>query len=162
MLRVTTLYASSAVATAAYYTRYLAQAPGEEPGVWSGRQAEGLGLAGEVEADDLQRLLEGRDPANRDTARQSAGGSGDGERVGGAGGGGVRCDVLGAEVGERVVGADRRPGSARGARRRCRRGARASGAVRGDDPGAGRRPPSAPGHGRVVGGDVPPDDVAGR
>ena len=46
MLRVTTLYASSAVATAAYYTRYLAQAPGEEPGVWSGRQAEALGLAG--------------------------------------------------------------------------------------------------------------------
>jgi conjugative relaxase-like TrwC/TraI family protein len=62
MLRVTTLYASSAVATAAYYTRYLAQAPGEEPGVWSGRQAEELGLVGRVAADDLQRLLEGRDP----------------------------------------------------------------------------------------------------
>lgn len=63
MLRVTTLYASSAVATAAYYTRYLAQATGEEPGVWSGRQAEALGLTGQVTADDLQRLLEGRDPA---------------------------------------------------------------------------------------------------
>ncbi len=62
MLRVTTLYASSAVATAAYYTRYLAEAPGEEPGVWSGRQAEALGLAGRVAPDDLQRLLEGRDP----------------------------------------------------------------------------------------------------
>lgn len=62
MLRVTTLHASSAVATAAYYTRYLVQAPGEEPGVWSGRQSEALGLAGRVEADDLQRLLEGRDP----------------------------------------------------------------------------------------------------
>ncbi len=37
MLRVTTLYASSATGTAAYYTRYLAQAPGEEPGVWRGR-----------------------------------------------------------------------------------------------------------------------------
>ena len=46
MLRVTTLYASSAVATAAYYTRYLADAPGEEPGRWLGRQADGLGLAG--------------------------------------------------------------------------------------------------------------------
>ncbi len=45
MLRVTTLYASSAMATAAYYTHYLAQAPGEEPGVWSGRQAAELGLA---------------------------------------------------------------------------------------------------------------------
>ena len=30
--------------------------------MWSGRQAEGLGLVGRVEADDLQRLLEGRDP----------------------------------------------------------------------------------------------------
>jgi conjugative relaxase-like TrwC/TraI family protein len=64
MLRVTTVYAASAVATAAYYTRYLADAPGEEPGRWSGRQACGLGLAGRVEADDLQRLLEGRDPAS--------------------------------------------------------------------------------------------------
>jgi RHS repeat-associated protein len=61
-LRVTTLYASSAVATAAYYTRYLAETPGEEPGLWSGRQAEALGLVGQVAADDLQRLLEGRDP----------------------------------------------------------------------------------------------------
>jgi conjugative relaxase-like TrwC/TraI family protein len=64
MLRVTTLYASSAVATAAYYTRYLADAPGEEPGRWLGRQADQLGLAGRVEADDLQRLLEGRHPAS--------------------------------------------------------------------------------------------------
>jgi conjugative relaxase-like TrwC/TraI family protein len=64
MLRVTTLYATSAVATAAYYTRYLADAPGEEPGRWLGRQADGLGLAGRVEADDLQRLLEGRDPTS--------------------------------------------------------------------------------------------------
>ena len=62
MLRVTTLYASSAVATAAYYTRYLAEAPGEEPGVWLGGQAMGLGLDGRVDADELQSLLEGRDP----------------------------------------------------------------------------------------------------
>ena len=62
MLRVTTLYAASAVATAAYYTRYLAEAPGEEPGRWLGRQADGLGVAGRVQADQLQRLLEGRDP----------------------------------------------------------------------------------------------------
>ena len=50
MLRVTTLYASSAAATAAYYARYLTEAPGEAPGVWSGRQAGGFGLAGEVHA----------------------------------------------------------------------------------------------------------------
>ena len=63
MLRVTTLYASSAVATASYYTRYLAT-PGEEPGVWCGDQAIGLGLSGRVSADDLQLLLEGRDPTS--------------------------------------------------------------------------------------------------
>ena len=50
MLRVTTLYASSASATAAYYTQYLTQAVGEQPGVWSGVQADRLGLAGEVGA----------------------------------------------------------------------------------------------------------------
>ena len=62
MLRVTTLHASSANATALYYTRYLAGTPGEEPGVWCGNQAIGLGLSGRVDADDLQVLLEGRDP----------------------------------------------------------------------------------------------------
>lgn len=36
MLRVTMLYASSASATAAYETQYLADAPGEEPGRWAG------------------------------------------------------------------------------------------------------------------------------
>jgi conjugative relaxase-like TrwC/TraI family protein len=64
VLRVTTLYASSATATAAYYTRYLADAPGEVPGVWTGQQATALGLTGRVEADDLQALLEGRDPTS--------------------------------------------------------------------------------------------------
>ncbi len=79
MLRVTTLYASSAVATAAYCTRYLAQAPGEEPGVWSGRQASSLGPVGRVEADELQRLLEGvtqrvghRSVVRSSTARREA------------------------------------------------------------------------------------------
>ena len=62
MLRVTTLYAASAAATAAYYTHYLTAAPGEVPGVWAGRQAAGLGLSGEVDAASLQALLEGRDP----------------------------------------------------------------------------------------------------
>ena len=62
MLRVTTLHASSATATAAYYAEYLAAAPGEVPGVWSGRQAAGLGLSGQVEVDALEALLSGRDP----------------------------------------------------------------------------------------------------
>jgi len=62
MLRVTTLHASSAAATAAYYARYLAAAPGEVPGVWSGQQAAGLGLSGEVTVEALELLLSGRDP----------------------------------------------------------------------------------------------------
>ena len=62
MLRVKTLYAGSAAATAKYYTKYLTQAPGEEPGVWSGAQAAGLGLSGEVSTEALEQLLTGCDP----------------------------------------------------------------------------------------------------
>jgi conjugative relaxase-like TrwC/TraI family protein len=62
MLRVTTIYASSAASAAAYYTKYLAESPGEVPGVWTGKQASALGLAGDVRGEDLQALLEGRDP----------------------------------------------------------------------------------------------------
>ena len=52
----------SATATAAYYAQYLTAAPGEVPGVWSGRQAAGLGLSGRVEVEALEALLSGRDP----------------------------------------------------------------------------------------------------
>lgn len=62
MLRVTTIYASSAASAAAYYTKYLAESPGEVPGVWTGKQASALGLSGDVRGEDLQALLEGRDP----------------------------------------------------------------------------------------------------
>jgi len=62
VLRVTTLYAGSASATARYYTKYLTQAPGEQPGVWSGAQAAGPGLSGGVSTDSLERLLTGCDP----------------------------------------------------------------------------------------------------
>ena len=64
MLRVTTLYAASAAATAEYYTRYLALAPGEVPGVWTGDQAAALGLSGDVTVEALELLLEGRDPTS--------------------------------------------------------------------------------------------------
>ena len=64
MLRVTTLYASSAVATAAYYAHYLTMDPGEAPGAWRGRQADGLGLAGQVHTEDLELLLSGHDPVS--------------------------------------------------------------------------------------------------
>ncbi len=62
MLRVTTLYASSAAATASYYTQYLTRAPGEVDGAWTGEQAAALGLSGSVNAEALESLLEGRDP----------------------------------------------------------------------------------------------------
>ncbi len=62
MIRVTTLYASTAATTAGYYTQYLTQAVGEEPGRWSGRQAERFGLARTVEAEQLERLLSGQHP----------------------------------------------------------------------------------------------------
>ena len=64
MLRVTTLHASSATATAAYYAQYLTAAPGEVPGVWSGRQAVAFGLSGAVEVAALELLLSGRDPVS--------------------------------------------------------------------------------------------------
>ena len=59
MLRVTTLYASTAAATALYYTRYLTQADGELPGRWTGRQADLLGLSGEVTTEALETLVGG-------------------------------------------------------------------------------------------------------
>src|SRR5436190_508767 len=64
MLRVTTLHALSAAATASYYAKYLTAAPGEVPGEWAGRQADGLGLSGSVDAASLEVLLSGRDPAS--------------------------------------------------------------------------------------------------
>jgi conjugative relaxase-like TrwC/TraI family protein len=64
VLRVRTIFASSAESAAAYYTRYLTEAPGEVPGLWTGDQAAALGLAGEVSGDDLLAVLEGRDPVS--------------------------------------------------------------------------------------------------
>jgi conjugative relaxase-like TrwC/TraI family protein len=64
MLRVTTIHASSASASAKYYTTYLTDAPGEEPGQWSGRQAAEFGLSGTVDTESLELLLSGRDPVS--------------------------------------------------------------------------------------------------
>ena len=62
MLRVTTLFAATAGATAEYYTRYLTDADGELPGRWVGRQADLLGLSGVVTTEALEALLSGHDP----------------------------------------------------------------------------------------------------
>jgi conjugative relaxase-like TrwC/TraI family protein len=64
MLRVSTIHASSASASAKYYTRYLSDAPGEEPGQWSGHQADEFGLSGAVDTESLELLLSGRDPVS--------------------------------------------------------------------------------------------------
>ncbi len=64
MLRLRTINASSASSAAAYFAKYLAEAPGEQPGVWTGGQAAALGLAGTVTVADLELLLSGRDPVS--------------------------------------------------------------------------------------------------
>ncbi len=62
MIRVTTLYAASAGASARYYTGYLTQDKGELPGQWTGHQASAFGLTGKVSTDALESLLSGRHP----------------------------------------------------------------------------------------------------
>jgi conjugative relaxase-like TrwC/TraI family protein len=63
VLRVTTIHANTAGASARYYTRYLADEGPDGEGHWLGRQADGLGLSGAVSTGDLEVLLSGNDPA---------------------------------------------------------------------------------------------------
>jgi len=62
MIRVTTIYAASAGASARYYTGYLTEPDGELPGRWTGRQASAFSVAGEVSTEALGSLLSGRHP----------------------------------------------------------------------------------------------------
>jgi conjugative relaxase-like TrwC/TraI family protein len=62
VLRVTTIYANTAGASARYYTRYLADDGPDGEGQWLGRQADELGLSGTVATGDLEALLSGHDP----------------------------------------------------------------------------------------------------
>jgi conjugative relaxase-like TrwC/TraI family protein len=62
VLRVTTIHANTAGASARYYTRYLAEEGPDGQGSWLGRQADGLGLSGTVSTDELEALLSGHDP----------------------------------------------------------------------------------------------------
>jgi hypothetical protein len=64
VLRVTTLYASSAAATSKYYTRYVTDAPGEVPGQWTGQQARRISLTDIVSTEALELLLSGHDPVS--------------------------------------------------------------------------------------------------
>jgi conjugative relaxase-like TrwC/TraI family protein len=64
VLRVTTIHASSAAASARYYTAYLAGDGPDAEGRWAGQRAATLGLAGRVAAEDLEAVLSGRDPAS--------------------------------------------------------------------------------------------------
>jgi conjugative relaxase-like TrwC/TraI family protein len=62
MIRVTTIYAASAGASARYYTGYLTEQEGELPGQWTGRQASAFGLSGDVSTETLESVLSGRHP----------------------------------------------------------------------------------------------------
>jgi conjugative relaxase-like TrwC/TraI family protein len=62
VLRVTTIHANTAGASARYYTRYLADDGPEGEGQWHGRRAASLGLSGTVSTEDLEALLSGHDP----------------------------------------------------------------------------------------------------
>ncbi|WP_420451167.1 MobF family relaxase [Ilumatobacter sp.] len=59
---MTTLFARTAEATAAYYGDYLTKNKHELPGQWTGKQAPDLGLIGEVTPDRLEAVLLGRHP----------------------------------------------------------------------------------------------------
>ncbi|MGH3452561.1 MAG: MobF family relaxase [Haloechinothrix sp.] len=67
MLRVTTIHAHSAAASARYYTRYLTGDGPDAEGHWLGGRATTMGLSGHVETDDLEATLSGHDPT---TGRQ--------------------------------------------------------------------------------------------
>ena len=62
MIRVTTLFASRAGASARYYGGYLTKNGCELPGRWTGTQAPELGLVGEVTPDRLESVLLGKHP----------------------------------------------------------------------------------------------------
>ena len=70
MLRVTTLHASSAAATAAYYAEYLHGR--SRRGAGGGRVARrsAFGLSGTVEVAALELLLSGRDPTRTPFGRE--------------------------------------------------------------------------------------------
>ena len=89
-VRVTSLYGDTA---GAYYVEKPGQyyLDGDEPpGVWRGRGADELGLAGELDDEAFVALLAGLDPHTGRAARHGAHGQD---------GAGVRHHVLGAEVG---------------------------------------------------------------
>ena len=162
MLRVTTIHASSAANTAAYYTQYLTAAPGEVPGVWSGGRRPVSACRAPSRRSRWSCCCRAVTPyrGHRSAASLS-----------------IVSPVM---VGwcKAVSGFDATFSAPKslsvwwgltGDRRLLEAhdvavdgSARASGAVRVDDADPPRWWPVASGHGRVDDGDVPPDDVAGR
>jgi TrwC relaxase len=115
MLRVTTIHANTAGASARYYARYLAEDGPEGQGRWLGRQATGLGLSGRVSTEDLEALLSGHDPTTGTRL-----GTALVDRITPKGNliravAGFDTTFLGAEVVVGVVGTDWRPRPAGGA-----------------------------------------------
>ena len=62
MLRVRPIHHGASGAVVKYLTEYLTEAIGEPAGRWAGREAPGLGLPAEVDAADLQAILDGIHP----------------------------------------------------------------------------------------------------
>ena len=127
-----------------------------------GRQAAGLGLSGTVEAEPLELLLSGRDPVSgtplgRELLDRV---TRDGRVVQAVSGFDATFSAPKSLSVWWALTGDHRLLEAHDVA--VDRGARASGAVRVDDPDPPRWWPAASGHGRVDDGDVPPDDVAGR
>jgi hypothetical protein len=115
MLRVTTIHANTAGASARYYTRYLADEGRDGEGYWLGRQASHLGLSGAVSAEGLEAPAVWPRPHDGDTAGPGARrplrhqGPADPRRRR------VRWHLLGAQVGVGVVGSHRGSGAGRSA-----------------------------------------------
>jgi TrwC relaxase len=104
MIRVTTLFARTAGATAAYYGGYLTKNSHELPGQWTGKQAPDLGLIGEVTPECLEAVLLGRHPFTGESLGRELLDRIDQKGERDQGGRRLRRDVLGTEVGVGAVG----------------------------------------------------------
>ena len=130
--------------------------------MWSGRQAAGLGLSGTVDVEALELLLSGRDPVSgtplgRELLDRF---TSDGRMIKAVSGFDATFSAPKSLSVWWALTGDRRLLEAHDVA--VAAALRASGAVRVDDPHPLQRRPAPSRHQRLDGGDVPPDDVAGR